>query len=268
MGALVSMGLVVRVEDPDGAPRFRMLDTIREFASDELAAQEEVERLRRRLAEALESLARAARPTSAEQVAWFERLDAEQHNLRAVLAWAVECRELELGVGLLERLWWWFSRSLAQEGRDWAERFVQLIDTERAPRLRARALFVAGALSWYVGEPGRGRDYLDESAAIWRDLGDPRGLATRSPGARSCGGTATSIGPSLRDIAALPLWEMHRALNERALLSARAALGVDEFDASWAQGHALPLEDAIAEALLELETALPEPMAAWAAVQS
>src|SRR5207245_10606218 len=80
------------VEGADGELRLRMLETIREYASEKLSATEEAEPMRRRHLAFFLQLAEEAEPKleGAEQVAWLERLEAEHDNFRAALAWGFE----------------------------------------------------------------------------------------------------------------------------------------------------------------------------------
>ena len=72
--------------------RFRLLESLREYAWEALLGAEGAEPVRRRHLEFFLGVAEEAEPQleAAEQVAWLERLEAEQHNLRAALAWAFE----------------------------------------------------------------------------------------------------------------------------------------------------------------------------------
>ena len=88
MASLLDKNLVKQEVTADGEPRFTMLETIREYALQQLIAEAELDTLRQhhidyfvRLAESAE-----AHVFGREQIAWFDRLDAELDNLRAALA--------------------------------------------------------------------------------------------------------------------------------------------------------------------------------------
>ena len=112
-------------EEAEEEPRFYMLETIREYATERLEESGE--------AEAGEVPARRAltwgwrrRPSSSsrgpDQLEWFDRLEAEHDNLRAALSWASGHEEAELGLGLAGALWWfWLVRGHVSEGRRWLE---------------------------------------------------------------------------------------------------------------------------------------------------
>ncbi len=129
----------------DEDPRFVMLQTIHEFASEQLAASPEAETLRRRHASYFLALAEEAQPNiyGPDQAAWLERLESEHDNLRAALRW------LELGGGtadsgstggtqgagggvaalrLAAALWgFWLVRGHLREGRQHLERLLATV---------------------------------------------------------------------------------------------------------------------------------------------
>jgi predicted ATPase len=103
ISSLVEKSLLVRQADPDGTTRFRMLDTIREFAIDELAASGELALFQRRLTDAVLGLGEAAELDGPRQGWWLARLDAERDNIRAVLAWTIEQGQPDRGCGCSAR---------------------------------------------------------------------------------------------------------------------------------------------------------------------
>src|SRR5690606_35846229 len=91
MGSLVDKSLVQEKESTDGEPRFAMLETIREYASERLKLSGETEVMRRRHAEYFVSLAERAEPELrlSPHQRWFRRFEREQDNLRDVLEWSL-----------------------------------------------------------------------------------------------------------------------------------------------------------------------------------
>jgi len=158
-----------------------MLETIREYALARLAASGEEEATRRRHAGFFVALAEEAEPelAGAEQVAWLNRLEVEHGNLRGALAWSIE-REGEIGLRLAGALGtFWRVRGYHSEGRDWLARVLDGsqaggADTEG---FRAKALNSAGKLALYQGDGAAAYSMQEESVALWRKLGDRRGLA-------------------------------------------------------------------------------------------
>jgi len=186
--ALLDKSLLQRTEGADGRSRFTMLETIREYALEGLAAHGEAEALReRRLAYYL-ALGEAAEPhlRGAEQIIWADRLEVEHDNLRAALAWAHERAAADssttTGVEAELRLagalfWFWSMRDYQIEGQRWLEGALARTNAPARTAARARALFVAGHFAAYQSDYVAGRARLEESVALWRQLGDTRGLA-------------------------------------------------------------------------------------------
>ncbi len=99
IGALLDQSLVQPAEGVAGEPRFTMLETIREYALEQLEASDEAEQVRRRHAEHYLALAETAEPhlRGRERGAWLDRLEVEHDNLRAALEWALEGSDMETG---------------------------------------------------------------------------------------------------------------------------------------------------------------------------
>ena len=107
LDALLAGSLLGMEEQADGAPRFRLLTTIREYGLEQVEATGETAALRRRHALYYLALAREAEPclVSAEQSVWLDRLDREIDNLRAALSWCVERGKIGDDAALDEGLW-------------------------------------------------------------------------------------------------------------------------------------------------------------------
>ncbi len=181
MRALVDQSLLHRMELPGAAPRFGMLETVREYAAERLAASGEAESLRGRHARYLTALAEQAEPsfyTSTESTA-AEPLAAELPNLRAALAWETEQGATDLLLRLTVALWQFWVQVSPTEGYIWLERAVRA--TEQAPRellgRRARLLAVTAQLAWWRGDLARTVELLDESIAVAREANDARAIA-------------------------------------------------------------------------------------------
>jgi predicted ATPase/class 3 adenylate cyclase/DNA-binding XRE family transcriptional regulator len=182
----------------EGEPRFLMLETIREYALERLAARGEGEVLRERHFAHYLALAEAAEPHlhGAEQIVWAERLEVEHDNLRAALAWAHEHgaadgssiagadAELRLAGALF---WFWDLRDYSSEGRRWLEGALARSSGSARTALRATALYGAGGLAANLSDFVAVRAKLAESVAIWREVGDKRGLALALSSSTSLG---------------------------------------------------------------------------------
>ena len=180
LASLVDNSLLQREEGPDGEPRFIMLETVREFAG-EMLASGEADELCGRHARFYLALAEEAEPqlTSAARGPWLLRLEQEHGNLRAALAWSRhETDGGALRLRLAGALWWfWFFEGHLSEARAWLEGALALIGGRVRTPAYARALLGAGALALRLGDPAAARDRLEESVALWRELGDRRQIA-------------------------------------------------------------------------------------------
>ena len=98
LGVLVDNNLVTVDERAGDEPRWRMLDVVREFAGEQAQANGEATELARRHAIVFAELAEAAEPElgRSRQEWWYRRLQAEQDNLRAAIAWSLEHEEVSV----------------------------------------------------------------------------------------------------------------------------------------------------------------------------
>jgi predicted ATPase/transcriptional regulator with XRE-family HTH domain len=94
---LVDSSLVIPADNVSDEPRYRMLDTIQEYASEQLAASGEMEAIRRRHSAYYVRLAEEAEPAlqDRDQSVWYPRLEREHDNLRAALDWLLRAGEAE-----------------------------------------------------------------------------------------------------------------------------------------------------------------------------
>jgi len=177
IAALVDKSLLRQTEDPDGEPRFRMLETIREYALERLEASGEAEALRRRHVEHYLALAETAEPElhRAEQLAWLQRLEQEHDNLRAALAWSqTSAASVETGLRLAGSLGpFWQMRGHQSEGRAWLLSILAP-PMDRPTAVRAKALNWAGSL---VDSSIQQEALFEESLAVGRALGDIASVA-------------------------------------------------------------------------------------------
>ena len=160
-------------------PRLGMLETIREYALERLAARGDGEAVRRRHADFCLVLAEQAEPglLGPEQREWLERLDAERHNIRAALSWALQAGEADVGLRIGYALWrYWQVRSHVAEGRERMEDLLAL--GSGSPAARAKAQTQIANLALNQGDLETARRMLDESLEVHRQTGDDRMVAT------------------------------------------------------------------------------------------
>jgi predicted ATPase len=163
-----------------GAPRFRMLETVREYALAHLAETGEAARIHGLHAQYYLALTERAESELAgpRQRDWLGRLEREHDNLRAALDWCqTATAAAETGLRLAAGLqWFWYLGGHLVEGVSRTEAALAQ-SRGAAPAARAKALYGAGHLAWMLGNHVVARQRLEESAATWRQLGDQRGLA-------------------------------------------------------------------------------------------
>lgn len=177
LSSLVDASLVTQSEDADGELRFSMLETIREYAREQLTAGSEAAAAHRRHAAFFLTIAEHTEPhlQGPRQRAWMDRLEGEQYNLRAALRWTI-AREPELAAHfswLLVRFW--RARALA-EGRHWADQIVT-VSQSASPTARVKSRFTASALAFSQGDLSAVEALLPECIPLLEQLDDPSVLA-------------------------------------------------------------------------------------------
>lgn len=169
----------------EAEPRFNLLETIREYALEHLAANGEEVVIRHRHATCFLALVEQADPQlrSPAQRDWLQRLAADYDNLRQALVWSRTAADVgDLHLRLTGALaWYWYLQGLFSEGLSWLEAAIHAPLMTASVRARsparARALYGAGLLHYFQQSVTQAVAYLTESASIWRAIGDRQGLA-------------------------------------------------------------------------------------------
>jgi tetratricopeptide (TPR) repeat protein len=179
---LVEHSLVQPIADASGEPRFGLLETLREYATERLEGSGEASSVRLRHAQALLQLAEEAEPrlVSAERVHWLRRVDLELDNIRAALGWSTTLDgSIDLGQRLVGSLsWYWYLRGRLQEGWMWSERLLAATDRPTSAAARARALYALGGVVLMTqADPAKARTSLQHSVDLLRAAPDRRRLA-------------------------------------------------------------------------------------------
>jgi non-specific serine/threonine protein kinase len=171
LAGLVEKSLVAI--EPDGS-RYHLLETVREYAAEQLEESGEEAAMRRRHLEHYLELAAHARLglKGPEQAAWLQRLDADRENMVAAQAWGARSEQTAiLGLRLISTLkQYWVSRGQSKLAR--AVILGALERTQPGTRQRGRTLFDAGQLAFFLGHYAEARAHLEESLAIARAAGD------------------------------------------------------------------------------------------------
>ncbi len=172
LDALVTASLVNVPTGIGSEPRFAMLETIREFALEQLEASREIDQVRAMHADYFRRLSEAALPRydGPEARVTVSRMEAELSNCRAAMTWALDTGNAESGLRLAGALWrvWRFSEvggveawtERIVEGRSWLDRMLAL-DTGLPAEVVAEAYIGAGILAGHLGDADRVRELSD-----------------------------------------------------------------------------------------------------------
>jgi len=176
LSSLVNKSLVMAETSGRAEARYRLLDTIREYAFEKLREAGEVAHFRDRYLEFFVARSEEIAPKlqgSSYQGLWLNWFVGELDNLRSALDWSLESGQVTAGLRLAGALWlFWDMHSHQSEGLARLEKFLSR--TSDRTLARANALFAAGLFEYRRGEYRSSRAYLQESLSIGHELGDKR----------------------------------------------------------------------------------------------
>ncbi len=178
LAALVDKSLVVMREE-EGTTRFQLLETIRQYAAARLQESGQFHRVCTRHAKTYLDLAAEAAPhlITRDRPLWVQRIYRELDNIRVALA-CTRNDDVAAHLRFLGHLgWFWYSSGHWSEGRKWLDGAIALPTPETARHDRARVLLGAGVLASLQGDTSAAVPWVEESAAIFRSLGDSSGEA-------------------------------------------------------------------------------------------
>jgi predicted ATPase/DNA-binding SARP family transcriptional activator len=179
VAALIDRSLLT-TEERAGSMRYGLLESIRQYAGNRLDESGERAGVERRAFAWLLATAADAELDGPDQFAWLEVLEAEHDNIRGVLEHAgtsgVEAAgALELAGAMAP---FWAARGPVSHGRRWLEAALRAAGPDVDPRARAIALDGAALLASVEADHAAAQDYLQQSIAIWRELGERARVAT------------------------------------------------------------------------------------------
>lgn len=173
--------------------RYRMLDTIREFAQEQLSLSGEAKAMQRRHAEYYLRFAQQAAPAleGGQLSEWHHRLELEEENIRAALHWLMESGEMEFVLRLAGSIWrYWQRQGNLGEGRRWLEAGLTK-GKNVSKEVRANALWGAIWLAYHQGDYVRANNESVEYLPLAQELNDPLSVRNALTG---LGVTAVALG--------------------------------------------------------------------------
>jgi predicted ATPase/DNA-binding CsgD family transcriptional regulator/transcriptional regulator with XRE-family HTH domain len=183
MTALAEQSLIRTFTDAEGELRFGMLETIREYALEQLTTGGEEIAIRAQHAAYYLELTEVAVPRlrGPEQVQWLDWLEADHDNLRTALEWYLRAGNIEEALRLAGALhWFWNRRGYLDEGRARIQAVLAAatIKAPSASLLQARAWVLVGAaaLAFDQGDRAAVAGLAEESVALFRQQHDRGGL--------------------------------------------------------------------------------------------
>ena len=181
--SLIDKSLLRQPAHGEDEPRLDLLEMLREYGLERLAACGEREQTRDAHAAYYLALAEEAAPVLSDfqQVAWQKRLEQERENLQAALRWLLERGQIKKALRLVAALvQFWLPGDQVSEGRSFLEQAWEASRESNVPvsaPLRARALKGAGYLVCTQKDPEQAIDLYEESGQLSRQLQDKQGMA-------------------------------------------------------------------------------------------
>jgi predicted ATPase len=182
ISALVSQSVAFARPQDDSMPRYGMLDTIREFAREQLDAHGETARMRRRHAEMMRDLCERAEPmllVPAQRRYWMAQLGNAHDNIRAALAWSLGADgELAIGITLAGLLgWFWLMSGRLEEAASWYGEFLARRNESDGGVAWAMVLHGSALELWARADLGQAAAREEPAVEIFRSAGESRWLA-------------------------------------------------------------------------------------------
>ncbi len=202
ISSLVSKSLVVADTTGRAQARYRLLETIREYALGKLDEAGETKQLRDRHLDLFLARAEEAAPKldEAYQQLWLNWLEGEHDNLRTALAWSLESGRIEQGLRIASALVrFWEIRGFVQEGLGWFERLLDHTDEEISPIVHVNALVFASFLAMALGDGPATLAYGREAVKVAEGISEKDNqaltfaLAGLASGARTVGDHQTAF---------------------------------------------------------------------------
>jgi non-specific serine/threonine protein kinase len=211
LSSLVGKSLVVAETLQSSEARYRLLETIRQYAQEKLEASGEWVSAHDHYLACFLRLTEEVAPKLREpyQQLWLNWLETENDNIRVALAWALEQQRVEAGLRIGTALYsFWQTRAYLREGQTWLERFLRQADDRVPLAVRASALTFSSFLAEHLGDAVAATARGQEAVALCEAAGEegkpllPFALAGVASGAKAAGDYQTlyTIGERLVEV--------------------------------------------------------------------
>lgn len=175
LSSLVSKSLVVAETLQGSEARYRLLETIRQYAQEKLKASGEWVSAHDHYLACFLRLTEEVAPKLREQYQqlWFDWLETENDNIRAALAWALEQQRIEAGLRIGTALYsFWQTRAYIREGHTWYERFLHQTDDSVPLAVHVNALTWSSVMASFLGDAVTATARGQEAVALCEGVGE------------------------------------------------------------------------------------------------
>jgi predicted ATPase/DNA-binding NarL/FixJ family response regulator len=169
LSSLVNKSLIVAETLAHAQARYRLLESIREYALDQMQDGSETDSLRDRHLEYFTAQAEenTKKLHSEYQKLWLNWMEIEHDNFRAALEWSLKSEQIETGVRLANALYeFWAARGYVLEGFNWYERFFAQQKDGTSGLIRARAATYASFLAGMLGDSTHALIYGEQGVTL------------------------------------------------------------------------------------------------------
>jgi non-specific serine/threonine protein kinase len=174
---LVEQNLLVSATNANNEPRFRMLETTREYALECLEARDAIGAARSAHARFFRAFARAVEPglKGSDGWPWFYRVEADIPNIRLALQWHRQNSDIEAALEIACCLeWFWTAPGNLPEGRSLYESLLHMAEADVPAMVRGKAWMALGDLADWQGDTARAVEALHHALVAARESGDPQ----------------------------------------------------------------------------------------------
>jgi len=174
---LVNKSMLIARREQGQETRYKLLETIRQYAREQLVKAGMEVKFRDRHLEYFKQMGEQAEAglTGPDQVTWQNQVDRELDNIRVALGWAL-VNDVNTGLQLSVALWRFWRNRFVREGERWISQFLAYPDIVK-PDIKAKALWARGRLNFTQLNFDLGRTLVKDSLALYLEIGDQWGIA-------------------------------------------------------------------------------------------